>query len=419
MEKDLGVSQEKIEGFLFYVRTKFGRKSVQPYWRERLPEINDEASKYFTAEVCPEFTDNKGQQCSLPSVWCHDVPNQLKETALLRGYTEPGSLTLKVGVDSGKGETKWIASIFDSAELRREKADNAKRKRRNTVVSRHRSAVGPLKTICLATVPHLDENHHNISVMHRKLKLDELRKIKHTGDLKVMNIQIGVGPCSSLFPCGFCEAIKRGKCLIYDENTRLRTVRNISENNDKHVRENIIARLKGEAQDPTAKNNYSCVQQPIIKPEEHDGLILAAFPPPMLHSRLGIVGKCLEWIHNEWEKIEEGADGVNSFLRSLHINKKEYFGTNLEGMYISIYLPRYLILKCESASRLDWLCLFIYIKYYAGNECRTVLNHLDDLESVLPPELTIFVDFLRCYKAVEDTCGGFTLFPGWKGHLDR
>ena len=98
MEKDLGVSQEKMEGFLVHVRTKFGRKSVQPYWRERLPEIDDEASKHYTAEVVPEYTDSKGQPCPLPSIWCHDVPTQLKETAILRGYTEPGSLTLKVGV---------------------------------------------------------------------------------------------------------------------------------------------------------------------------------------------------------------------------------------------------------------------------------------------------------------------------------
>ena len=388
METDVGLSQKQTEDILTIIRLTYGRHAVEPYWRESMPEVNDEWQEFFTGYMCDEFQDSKGNPVSLPTVASHDVPGLLRKTALLRGYTEPGSLTLKIGVDSGKGETKWVGSLYDSEELRREKADisRVKRRRRSSgVISKERSKVGPLKTIMLATVPGLEESHHNISVVHKKLKLDELPNIVHTGDLKVMNIDVGVGPCSSLFPCGYCQAIKEGRKLIYIEGeTVLRTLSNISQNNDNHVAQNTVKRLKGEKEDPTGKLNFSCVNQPIIKSEAHGGLVLMAHPLPMLHHRLGIINKTLETIHTEWENLEEGRDGVNEFLKSLTIVKKDYFGNTLEG-----------------------------------NDCRKVLAHLDDLENQLPPELHIFIEFLRSFKAVEDSCGGYTLFPDWEENIDR
>ena len=389
METDVGLSQTQTEDILTIIRFTFGRHAVEPYWAETMPEINDEWQEFFTPKMVDEYLDSKGNPVSLPTIASHDVPGLFRKTALLRGYTEPGSLTVKIGVDSGKGETKWIASLFDSEALRREKADNSKSKRRKRssggFISKERSKVGPLKTIMLATVPGLEESHHNISVVHKILKLDELPNVVNTGDLKVLNIDVGVGPCSSLFPCGYCQAIKEGKKLIYIEGeTILRTFPNISQNNNNHVAQNTVKRLKGEKEDPTGKLNFSCFNQPIIKSEAHGSLVLMAFPPPMLHHRLGIINKTLETIHTEWENIEEGRDGVNEFLKSLTIVKKEYFGNTLEG-----------------------------------NDCCTVLAHLDDLENQLPPELHIFTEFLRSFKAVEDSCGGYTLFPDWEENIDR
>ena len=389
MEKDVGLSQTQTGDILTIIRLTFGRDAVEPYWAESMPEENDEWQQFMTPEYCDKFLDSKGKPVTLPLIASHDVPGLFRKTALIRGYTEPGSLTVKIGVDSGKGETKWIASLYDSAELRREKADTSRAKRRRTMssgaISKQRSKVGPLKTIMLATVPGLEESHHNISIVHNKLKLDELPQVVNTGDLKVLNIDVGVGPCSSLFPCGYCEAIRKGKELVYIEGeTCLRTFTRISENNDKHVAQNTVKRLKGEKEDPTGKLNFSCVNQPIIKSDDHGGLVLMAFPPPMLHHRLGIVNKVLENLNNEWENIEEGRDGINEFLRSLNVVKKDYFGNCLEG-----------------------------------NDCRRVLAHLDDLKNLLPSELHIFIEFLRTFKAVEDSCGGYTLFPDWEENIDR
>ena len=66
--------------------------------------------------------------------------------------------------------------------------------------------------------------------MMEKLKLDDLELI-NTGDCKVLNIQVGVGPCSSKFPCGWCEAEKVGKKMVCTQDTRMRTEENVTQNN--------------------------------------------------------------------------------------------------------------------------------------------------------------------------------------------
>ena len=132
------------------------------------------------------------------------------------------NLTIKVGCDSGKGHTKWVASIFDSEKLAAAKNRPKKKKRRTAIVETERSDVGPLRTITIGSGPSIPENHHNLKLMMEKLKLDDLELI-NTGDCKVLNIQVGVGPCSSKFPCGWCEAEKVGKKMVCTQDTRMRT----------------------------------------------------------------------------------------------------------------------------------------------------------------------------------------------------
>ena len=111
------------------------------------------------------------------------------------------NLTIKLGCDSGKDHTKWMASIFDSERLAADKK-RPKKKRRTAIVETERSDVGPLRTITIGSGPNIPENHQNLKLMKEKLKLDDLEMI-NTGDCKVLNIQVGVGPCSSKFPCGW------------------------------------------------------------------------------------------------------------------------------------------------------------------------------------------------------------------------
>ena len=44
-----------------------------------------------------------------------------------------------------------------------------------------------------------------------------------------------------------------------------------------------------------------------------------------------------------------------------------------------------------------------------GNACRDLLNHLDELEILLPQDLIVFVTALRAFKKVKDNCFGQTI----------
>ena len=96
------------------------------------------------------------------------------------------NLTIKLGCDSGKGHTKWVASIFDSEKLAADKK-RPKKKRRTAIVETERSDVGPLRTITIGSGPNIPENHQNLKLMKEKLKLDDLEMI-NTGECKVLNI---------------------------------------------------------------------------------------------------------------------------------------------------------------------------------------------------------------------------------------
>ena len=86
----------------------------------------------------------------------------------------------------------------------------------------------------------------------------------------------------------------------------------------------------------------------------------------------------------EWESISEDECGVETFLASLHIRKKTYFGNTLEG-----------------------------------GECEQVLSSLSKLQEKVLAELHIFVDFLEAFKSVKDSCFGYTLYPDWDNDLKR
>ena len=123
---------------------------------------------------------------------------------------------------------------------------------------------------------------------------------------------------------------------------------------------------------------------PPIKVRHKSGWVLMAFPPPPLHIKIGIVIKTLTYIHFYWEEICEGTNGVDSFLASLNIIKKDYFGLTLEG-----------------------------------NDCNKVLKNLDKLEKELPEELSMYLDLLKEFKHIVDKIFGFTLDPQWETHLNN
>ena len=321
LEKDLDLSEVKMKLLLTRLRGWYGKHSVEPYWRECVAEENGMYQDFFTLEMVDKFED-KGKPIVRPWAYAKNVPGLFEVVAKERGYDDWRKLSLKIGCDSGKGHTKVIAELYDPELLKRSETDPKAKKQKTD-----KSMIGCLKTITIGTGPDIPESIHNVKIMYEKLKMKELRA-QHTGDFKMVNISVGVGPCSSKQPCGYCEACKVGGFMVYEEGvTKMRTEDNIVKNNT--AWKNRKGKFKN---DTTAKNFMSCVGVPLFYVEE-GGLILQWFPPGSLHIRLGLVNKILLFLHVEWEKIAEGENGVDKFLASVNIHKKNYFGLTLGNVH--------------------------------------------------------------------------------------
>ena len=103
LQKDLPLSINQTRQLLTMWRLKNGKNSVQPYWNEIHIEEVAENEDLFDLEHCTGLQDNKGRPLTRPLCFTKDAHELLLRTAVLRGYTDAKSLTLKVTCDSGKG----------------------------------------------------------------------------------------------------------------------------------------------------------------------------------------------------------------------------------------------------------------------------------------------------------------------------
>ena len=123
-------------------------------------------------------------------VYCHDLPGLVAFRKLIENKTENEEMLNVIGWDEGKSVLKivWNWSLCSHK-------DNGGTKTK-----------GPKKSIVLAAVSGVRETNHNMSVLFKLTKLNEI-EYKLSEDLKLINITVGIGTYSSKFPCpyGQCE----------------------------------------------------------------------------------------------------------------------------------------------------------------------------------------------------------------------
>ena len=62
--------------------------------------------------------------------------------------------------------------------------------------------------LILAICPDVPESYFNVKTIFDHIKLLLLKDFNLTGDLKIINIECGIGTHSSMFPCPFCLTFK-------------------------------------------------------------------------------------------------------------------------------------------------------------------------------------------------------------------
>ena len=222
--------------------------------------------------------------------------------------------------------------------------------------------MGVRKVMILASVEGVPESYQNCQIILEKV--DIVQMIFHfAADLKMINIVAGIMTCSSTCPCPFCEAKHvKGKWEENASKAQLRTFKNIVDHFNEWVE-------SGGAK-PKAKNYANCNNKPLLfnSSDAPDTLMLVISPPPSLHLKLSF-NKFLEVLAKLWPPVLDWID-------SLGVVFEPYHGVTLEG-----------------------------------NEVNKVMKSLDHLESIIPTELLIFVDTMRAFSDVVDSCFGYELDP--------
>ena len=205
--------------------------------------------------------------------------------------------------------------------------------------------------LILAICPDVPESYFNVKTIFDHIKLLLLKDFNLTGDLKIINIECGIGTHSSMFPCPFCLTFK-------DKNgfwvqAELRTWKSIIENYENWV---------SSGSNPDDLKHYkNCSNPPMIGPGT-DEPVLWTISPPALHIYLG-ANHILKSLQKQWGYL------VPWLKEVLHIVFAPYHGETLEG-----------------------------------NDLAKVLANLEKLSEVVPEEFAEYLHCLACFKEVTNAC---------------
>ena len=370
IQNEANLSDRQVYKVFKNLRLQLGRKIVDPSLRDRLIKDKQQLDSFFSVGNI-EFSDNEGKSIARPFVYCSDIVGFVHELAKQRNLNM-GDLVVKVGLDGGKGHLKMILSMYDPSGVLGNTGDVSRVTREQGIGSgEDYSLLGRKKVIILAIAPNTPENYTNLQIFYDMVGINQLA-YKQTGDLKAFNILLGLMACSSLSGCCYCEA-KRSSSEWKEGGGKLRTAGNMGEN------VNNFQQLGGGDKNKAKDVSSNCVSKALLFDEndELDTLVLLKCPPPALHLKLSL-NHLLTELSKAWPPILD-------WLASKHIVLEPYNG----GQTLE------------------------------GNDCNKVLKNLESLEEVIPATFSSFLETLKAFRDVVDSCFGFLLDPYYKQVLSR
>ncbi|XP_055605671.1 uncharacterized protein LOC129753848 [Uranotaenia lowii] len=230
--------------------------------------MNRQLKDLFDVVQLSSITGNVAPSSDHVVAYCTDVPELINR--IKRSRPPVDDFVVKIGIDGGRSFFKITLSVI-SPQME------------------HLAGFkdgGVKKLFIIALSPNLAEKYDNISPVWTKLlKLHELEYLV-AGDLKIINIIIGIMAHSSKNPCPYCEALKSELGVA---NGTARTKGSINENCTRKKKLN-------------GKNFASCVNAPLVSGSDEDKIVNLC-PPPPLHITLGIINtifKSLEKKAPDW-----------------------------------------------------------------------------------------------------------------------
>jgi hypothetical protein len=267
-------SNKKTEDTVKFFKENLGagqKSIIEGSARSILKEIKNKLSDEHVTEIKMMITKDG----ILEERWLTNVIDleEFINTACRERDVDPNTATFVIGMDGGQGMFIVTLIIIDND---RTKDDKKKDEFKET--SHH-------KILIPALVTEIPENFHNIEVILKALKLDELsRKYKIVADLKLYNILAGMTSASSMFPCVYGECYKTNdKGQKTNQKGRWITGKSRTLGSLRNMCKLWMQETGGDRK--LLKHYFNCEFPPLI-PGSNDELILDLLSIPYLHTIL-------------------------------------------------------------------------------------------------------------------------------------
>ena len=368
IQNDAGLSDNQIGKVFKNLRLQFGRKIIESGVRETLIEEKALFDHFFSADLI-QFKDSDGNPMVKPVVFCSKIVEFVGVLMEMRGL-DPGNVKLKVGLDKGRDHLKMILSLYNPDEVMRSKSGGRVTMEMGIGSGDDYSLIGKRKIMIIAIVPDIPENYFNLQILYDLTQINSV-VYQQTGDLKAINILLGLMSCSSSCGCCYCQAPRNTDSWM-EGGARLRSVESLGEN--------LLKFQDTGKERAKAKHTSANVVEKSLMFDDDDlqsTLVLEKCPPPALHLKLSLNHILVE-LSKAWPPLVD-------WLKSKHIVLEPYHGGHT----------------------------------LEGNECNKVMNNLPSLAEVLPSHLSAFLLTLESFRDVVNSCFGFLLDPYFKDVLAK
>lgn len=288
------------------IRAAYGRKVFSANVVQEIEDMEKEMEEFFMKRSMIFLTYDKNAKKwinkSETIVFCVNVAGFISYVEKKLGLTNS---FIKVSLDGGKGSFKISFSI----------SDESNQKHWNSV--KH--------VFILALAPNVSEHYNNILQLWTLLKLNDLeRDYIIIGDLKVVNILLGLMSYSARYPCSWCIARKIGN--VFETEAELRTFEDIASWYEKSKHDK--------------NGTYSVKRMPIVWPERFlSRPILCFIVPPSLHLLLGGTNRLFKYL------LSINKDLALRYARLCGLKKKANKGQDFAGNGCRKILKRTLLLR--------------------------------------------------------------------------
>ena len=384
-QTSMSFSGQQMKDVMAAQRTWFGAQTFESGALEKLREMDKDLLRFFAYKECemevyvPESEGSKKKKkvkVKRIVVYCKDLKG-LIEYLIHKGH-HLGELLKKMGMDDGGEFLKFclaLVKVTDFSPVRK----GTRSTYSQGVQGNKFSDTGTKKVTVVAIVEDVAETWHNIWIVFSLLNITTISFISST-DMKMANVVLGLGTCSSTYPCCYCIQPKAAFLKeLFAGGTPKYPLRKIGEMRRNAELYQAHAARSNAATKPSSAQWFNCENPPLVDAPD-DALVIDIWAPMGLHLHLGISNDLYKYLKKGKPELAQ--------LWSQPVGQ----------------LPK------------QWG------GQWNGEQCEKLMNRRDALEQIFADHLRgrsaetgrKFIDILNAYAIVKHSCFGLIRQPGWE-----